>query len=104
MSGLVLRSMPARSRSLRIIAAMFTNLWQHAPEVPADGAIAFARGFLELGPVEYGYASPRVADSAVVLKRSSDADHRRPVHPQHLGKIFLGQRQLVARNAVLRGQ
>jgi hypothetical protein len=68
----------------------------------SERAITFARGFLELGSVEYRETTPCITDDAVVLEQSSNPDHRRPVHPQHLSEIFLREWKFIAGNAVLR--
>jgi hypothetical protein len=87
--------------SLRVLDALRLGHPQYALVVPGNRAITFARGFLELGPVEYRETTPRITDDAVVLEQSSNPDHRRPVHPQHLSEIFLREWKLVAGNAVL---
>jgi hypothetical protein len=87
--------------SLRVLDALRLGQPQYALVVLGNGAIAFARGFLELGPVDYRETTPRTTDDAVVLEQSSNPNHRRPVHPQHLSEIFLREWKLVAGNAVL---
>jgi len=101
---LVLGLTPTLACSLRVLDALRLGQPQYALVVPGNRAITFARDFLELGPVDYREATPRSTDDAVVLEQSSNPDHRRPVHAQHLSEIFLRERKLVAGNAVLRHQ
>jgi len=90
--------------SLRVLDALGLGQSQNALVVHGNRAITFARSFLELGPVDYRETTPRPADNAVVLEQSSNPDHRRPVHPQHLSEILLREWKLLADNAVLRHQ
>jgi hypothetical protein len=103
-SRLVLGLTLTLAHFLRVLDALRLGQPQYALVVPGNRAITFARGFLELGPVEYRETTPRIADDAVVLERPRNPDQRRPVHPQHLREIFLRERKVVAGNAVLRRQ
>src|SRR6266581_3610606 len=101
--ALFLWPMLTLARSLRVVNTLLPELRQDACEVPGNRAIAFARRFLKLGTVEYGYAAPRVSNGAALPERSSDTDDRGPVHPQHLREIVLGQGELISGDAILRG-
>ena len=54
--------------SLRVLDALLLGQPQYALVVSGNRAITFARGFLELGPVEYRETTPRITDDVVVLE------------------------------------
>ena len=51
------------------------NPWRNGDRIPST-AIAFARGFLELGPVDYRETTPRLPASFVFLTRCASASRK----------------------------
>ena len=80
-----------------------------ALEVHADGGrklvlpdhvVAFARAFLEAGSIEELDIAAAVSDEAACLQRLCQQGHGGAPDADHLGEVFLGQRQPVAADTV----
>ena len=69
-----------------------------------DRSIAFARQPLESLAVENLDRAAAIGDGPQFLQLARDRVDRRALHPEQRGQRFLGQRQPIAADAVLRGQ
>src|SRR3954451_10916466 len=69
-----------------------------------DRAIALAGGFFEPFPIEHGDPTLPVADETGVLQRASCDRHSCAAYAKHHAEEFVGQRQVVAADAIMRCQ
>jgi hypothetical protein len=70
----------------------------------ADDLVTRACSFFEADTIDDFNSAPPIADQTFRLKLAGYQRHRGPLHAQHFGKEFLGQRKSIAVGSVSRLQ